>query len=506
MTSGHEQPAERFGAHTRSGSFSSAVGWAFVMNAGRQAMNLVITFVLASVLGPTAFGVVAMALVYVGFAQLIVQQGLGAALIQREDLSRVHTNTGFALLMSMTSVLTIAALVGSEFWASLNHEPQLGSVVRWLTPLLLLRALVVVPDALLRRQQRFRALAFRTNVSVLVGGLAGLVAIALGLGIWALVIQQLVTGLLEMVIVWLAARWWPGRDVSWDAFRDLFPFSIRSTFAAFGVFANNRLDTVVVGLVLGPTVVGLFRFAARLVDTVLDSISGAIRAVSLPELARLQSRPESLRLRVLSLVRFSSSVCFVPLAALAAAAPLAIEMLGDEWMPAVGAVGFLAVAGAGRVVGQLTGPTLQAVGHPGRLAALTWGAAIISAGVLFLGTGAIRGWSTSAQVMALAVIMCALHAGVFLVVNLLVLTHTIGARLRDLLLALAPGVAAGATGYVIGSAVGWMMSTLWTGLGLIGIGLSAVAVGTSISVALVPELKRPASAVVRRPRRPAGVT
>lgn len=478
------------------------------MNAGRQIATLVVTFVLAAVLGPTSFGLVAIAMVYVAFIQLVMQQGMGAALVQRPVLEERHLTSGFWMVMGSASILSVLALLGSDWWGELNGEPELGAVVRGLTPLLLLRGLIVVPDAILRREMSFRPLAVRTNLSVIGGGIVGVIAALLGAEVWALVYQQLTTALLEVVIVWLAVDWRPRLSVSRAAIDDLLGFSLKSAVASIGNVVNNRADALVIGLVLGPTAVGLYRFAARLVDTVIESIFGSLRAVSLPELARLQHQHEALRSRVIQLQRLASASAFVPLAALAAAGPAIIEVLGDEWAPATAAIAILAIAGAGRVVGQQTGPLLQALGRPGNLAALTWIAAIISATVLAIGTTAVRGDSLETQVTGLAILTAVLHAVIFLAISTGVMRHVTGIGLRELLACLVPGAVAGIAGFGAGRVVDQVVNGLDVAVLRAAItGGTAFFVALSVLSLLEPEVRnRLRAAMARLPGAPPTVS
>ena len=398
--------------------------------------------------------------------------------------------SNFWRLISAT-ILTLASLAASEWWADINNEQRLTAVIRALTPLLLIRGLIVLPDSLLRRDMKFRSLALRTNVSVIGGGIVAIGAASLGAGVWALVYQQLTTAVLELAIVWRAVVWRPKLRFTRTAFVELIGFSWPSAVASFGVFANSRVDALIVGLFLGTTVVGLYRFAVRLVNTLLEAISGSIRAVSLPELARLQSQHEQFVGRVLLLYRITSVACLVPLSALAAAGPAIVQLLGDEWEPAAGAIAILCLAGVGRVVGQLVGPILQSVGRPGRLAVLSWVAAVISALTLLSAVSTIDDWTISSQVRALALVTLGLHGVVFLLLNLTIVGRNVGIPTRTLASSLTPGLGAGLAGFVVGRLIDSALTTLDapTLLRCAGTGGSALLAAGVVASAREPRLR-----------------
>lgn len=426
----------------RTSGLGSAIGWSTAMTGGRQVGNLLVTFVIAALLGPTAYGLVAMALVYIAFVEILMQQGLRAALVQREDLEDDHLNTAFWMLNAVSVGLLILSILGSGSWAALNDQPQLGPLVRALSPVVLCRGLIVVPEAILLRSLSFRPLALRTNLAVVVGGIGGITAALLDAGVWALVVQQLGTVATEVVVVWVAVSWRPRFAWSRIACSQLLSFSWRSGLASIGVFLRRRVDVLVIGLFIGPTAVGLYRFAARLVNTITDTVIGSIRAVALPEFARHQNDNELLRRRVLLLQRLSAAAAFGPLVVLGGAAPAVIAVLGEEWTPSTNALRLLCVAAAGIVVGQNTGPLLQAKGRPGLLAVITWSAGAASAVALVIGTSVVQSAPVSTQVTTLALLTLVLQGVGFLAVNLWVTAKVAKIPLRGLVSCLAPAMLA----------------------------------------------------------------
>ncbi len=96
------------------------------MNIGRQVVNLAVTFVLAAILGPTAYGLVAIAMVYVAFVQLLMEQGMNAALVQRRDLSQEHLTSAFWMVQLAALILDALAVAGSGWWGGVNDQPHWG--------------------------------------------------------------------------------------------------------------------------------------------------------------------------------------------------------------------------------------------------------------------------------------------------------------------------------------------------------------------------------------------
>src|ERR1700751_1998403 len=132
-------------------SFENAVRWAYIANWGEKGFSALFMFVLAAVLGPRDFGTVAIAVVYISFLQLFLDQGLALALIQTRHLEPEHANTVFWVDLALSGVFVSLGLLFRHRVAYLNHAPEASMVIAALTPSILLEALAIVPMSLLRR-------------------------------------------------------------------------------------------------------------------------------------------------------------------------------------------------------------------------------------------------------------------------------------------------------------------------------------------------------------------
>ncbi|MEM9608314.1 MAG: oligosaccharide flippase family protein [Actinomycetota bacterium] len=488
-------------------TFRSALGWSLVMTGGQQAIGLVITFTLAGLLGPEAFGIVAIGTVYVAFGQLLTNQGMLPAVVQRAELRREHTDTAFWMTMGAAVVATAASLAAAPLLAELNDLPELRDVIWALSLTIPLRASAVVPDALLRRELEFRKLAARSNAAALVGGVVGLVLAIGGAGVWALVAQQLTAAVVEVGLLWAITSWRPRRRWDRAAAADLWVYTRGALAAAIGSFVHNRGDVVFLGLFFGPVVVGLYRLGARLVSVVLDVSARAMQQATLPELARLQDQPGRLYRRTIELVRATAVMSWTTFGALAAIAPWLLDVLGDEWTDAVPALQLLCVVGAVTAFGMAVAAVLQAVGSTMEFAKVTWLAAATSAVSFVLAGWALDGRSVGAQVAGVAAVRAAVFAGPLLVMNLLVLRAAAHVRIGTTIRVSLPSVAAGAAGAAVGAVLWAVAPPLrnWFPGGAI----AAVLIGATVLAVLVrgePEaalqLRRTRDALGRRIERP----
>ncbi len=356
-------------------------------NIGDRAISSLVTFVLAGILGPRDFGTVSIALIYVNFMQMFLEQGLAAALIQKKDLEPEHCDAVFWMNLTMSLSFVGLTILISGWWARINHAPDLARLLSVLSLCIPIEGLSIVQGAMARREMNFKILTIRSNVSVVIGGVMGLLMAVGGLGAWALVGQQLARDLSAMLLLWKLGHWRPRLEFSWRHLKDLLSFSLHSFVGGLGVFVDMQSSSILLGLLFGPVAVGLYRLADRLMGAVVSIATTSIQGVSLPEFSRLQDQPEELRKSALSCIRLSSTVTVPALVGMAAVSGPLMATLGPKWVPATDVLKILCVQGMIFALSFFTGPLLTALGHPKRNAQLEWARAAV--GMLFLVGGGL---------------------------------------------------------------------------------------------------------------------
>ncbi|MGB8255629.1 MAG: oligosaccharide flippase family protein, partial [Pseudonocardiaceae bacterium] len=388
---------------------------------------------LAALLGPETYGVVAMATVYLLLIDLVQQQGIVGALIQRRHLTDEHASSAFWLVMGSSVAMTAASVALAGWWAGINNVPLLGPLVISLSALLPLKALIVVQEALLRRQMDFKKVALRTTVAAGIGGAAGVVVALQAPSPWALVVQQLTAAALSVVLLWWSTRWRPQWTFSWTATRELLGFSTASFLASLGVFAGKRGELLVIGLFFGPVATGIYALGARLVDALHAVSVRPMQAVALPELSPFQSRLDLFRPR-LSRVNRTTGVLGLPaLGVLVAVAKPLTSFIGSAWSVAAPPLQVLGIAAMVMVVIGPGGPSLQAIGRPYLLAGYTWVTGLTNVGSIAGTAMWLRDAPMTEQVLGLALTRLVWSVLIVLVVHLVlmrvVLNMTISASL-----------------------------------------------------------------------------
>lgn len=331
--------------------------------AGRQGLRFAFVLILARLVGPEEFGVVAQALIVVTFLTLLLDQGLGATLVQRSTLESAHIGAIFSLNLVTTLALTLATIATAPLVADFFHTPDLTEVLRALSVTVLFLGIGVVPRAVLSRAMRFRPLALAEVGASVVGGVAGTAVAVAGGGYWALVVHVVVTDACAAVAMFAATGRLPLRSTR-SAMAEIWGFSSRVLAFSLVNYLTRNLDNVLVGRYLGATPLAFYSLSYRTLMVPVVMLSQVANRVALPIYSRAQDDVPRLRATYFRNTRLIALVAFPLMALVVVLAPLGVPLVfGDDWRPAVVPMQILALTGARQAVQSTLGPILLAAGR-----------------------------------------------------------------------------------------------------------------------------------------------
>ncbi len=480
----------------------SALLWSYVLSGGGFVVSGAVTFLMAAILQPRDYGVMALAMLWVTFAQMMLHQGPALAIIQRDDVTDLHFDAAFWVNLAGATLFAGLFAASAPLWASVNGTPQLTYICWALAPIIVMHALIVVPDAVLRRRLELRRLSIRILLAAVISGVAGIAAAIAGWEVWALVVQQLTYHVATIAMLWTTSSWRPRLRRIGPAIRDLRRFSLLSTSEFLAYFLASRADALLIGVFLGPVAIGLYRFALRIVEMVNELAAGGIRQVTLPDLARYQDDKVAFAERLGALLHAGAVLAFPVLGILAASASSFLGLIGPEWVAAATALRVLCVVGAIFVIGIILAPAVQAAGRPGVAAAIGWTEAALAVSAIAAVGYTYRSADTATQVLAIALATLSVHS-VVITLNLWVtLRGILGVKIGQVLSPALPALLAGVVGAVTGLAVQALLPTTTSPLpSLLVIGsIATIAAGLT----LVTTDEEVARRVRRRTARPRG--
>lgn len=364
---------------------TQGVAWNAIGNWGNQIASFVVFIFLTRLLDPTAFGLVGMATVFVAFVNIFAEQGLGQAIVQRQNLDPEHLDTAFWTNLVIGTGLTFFGILISGVVAKLYNEPQLQPVVATLSFTFVITAFSSVQQALLSRELDIRSLAYQQLIAAVFGGIIGVVTALLGAGVFALVAKTLTTGLIGTVILWRAGKWRPNWHYSWKHFYDLFHFGMAMVGVRITNFVRARADDFLIGFFLGAQALGYYLVAYRLARLTLDMFTGAIGPVVISTYSRLQDRPEQLRLAFIKVSKMVGLITFPIFAGLILLAPdLILLFSGEQWLPSVPAMRVLSIAGFTLTMQFVLSYLIVALGKPNQLLKINLVSTVITTAVFVI--------------------------------------------------------------------------------------------------------------------------
>lgn len=324
----------------------TGVLWSAAQKWGSRLIGVVVFFLLARLLTPEDFGLSALAMVFIYFAQAVVAQGFVEAIVQRENLHPDHLHTAFWANIGAGVFISALAVVFAPWIASVVNTPALVPVLRWLTFSFFLSALCGVPTAILQRNFAYKVLAVRYLVGIVLGGIVGVAMAFMGYGVWSLVAQELVYRTTSTISLWIQMEWRPQLRFSAQRFRELFAFEssillVRSLFAF-----NRRGYDMLIGNVFGATTLGVYSLGYRLTNILEDLISSSISTVALSSFSRIQTDRMRMQRNFYKVTQLTTLLTIPAFTGIAVIAPELIPYaFGEKWVDAIPILQLFALVG-----------------------------------------------------------------------------------------------------------------------------------------------------------------
>lgn len=313
---------------------------AFAWDFGGQVVQQVVTFglgiLLARMLGPEAYGLVAMAMVFIAYTNIFSDLGLTAALIQRKSPAPIHYSSAFILNLAISCLFLVLTLVMAPLVAGFFRAPELTAIVRVLSVNFVLSSFAVVQSAYLRKQLDFKTLRVCGFIASVVSGVVGVIMAAAGFGVWSLVWHSVLGNLILSILLWSASPWRPSLEFRLSALRDLWSFGFNIFLSGLLEKLAQRIDELVIGRIFDAALLGLYAKAKHLNRFITLYSSHTIGSVTFPALASIQDDPARLRRATQRMIDVITMVSLAVTGALfLAAEPLIVLLLTETWRGAV---------------------------------------------------------------------------------------------------------------------------------------------------------------------------
>lgn len=332
------------------------IGWVSLAQIITQIIQFIVSAILARLLFPKDFGMIAMIIVFSNFLNVFQGLGIGSAIVQKKDLTKEHIDSIFWITIGLGLLLTILMVGFSPLIAYFYKQPQLTKLSMLLGTTFFIASFGIVPRSLLQKEMEFKTLSL---INIIVVSLAGIFAIFLafnGLGVWSLVHRQIVSVTLGTILLVTIKKWRPRFSFRWKKTREMFKFGINLTGASFTNYFKRNLDNLLIGKFLGAQPLGYYNFSYNIMLYPVRQISGVLSQVFFPALSSIQDNLSRIR-EVYTKANFFISVITFPLMiGLFVLAPEFVRTIfGAKWINAIPIIRILSLIGLEQSIGTTVG-------------------------------------------------------------------------------------------------------------------------------------------------------
>ena len=314
----------------------SGLMWRFLERFGAQGVTFAVSVVLARLLDPSVYGIVAIVTVFTTILNVFIDSGLGNALIQKKDADDLDFSTVFFFNIFMCTWLYALLFVSAPLIAGFYKMPEL-------TPVLRVMSLTVIVSAVKNVQQAYvsRHLLFKKFFYATLGGTIGAAALGIwmayrGYGVWALVAQGLFNTVVDTIILWITVQWRPKWEFSLERFRGLYSFGWKLLVSSLIDTCYNNLRQLIIGKLYTAESLAFYNRGYMIPNVFVGNVNTAIDSVLFPVLSGEQSSRDKVRNMTRRSIRVSSYVMWPIMLGIAACArPLVLILLTEKWEPAI---------------------------------------------------------------------------------------------------------------------------------------------------------------------------
>lgn len=325
---------------------AGALFWSFIERIGQNGMQFVIAIILARLLSPAEFGLIAMLALFMAVAQSFIDSGFGSALIQKRDASHIDECSIFYFNI-FVGISAAGALCLSAPWiASFYNTPILVPLTRVLSLNLIINALGLIQATLLTKHIDFKTQLKVGLLATVFSGTIGVIMAYMGFGVWSLVFQSLGQNIFRTCLLWIMVHWRPAWTFSIYSLRSLFVFGSKLLFSGLFDTVFQNIYLVVIGKLFSPTDLGFYGRARDFSQFPVQNVSSSVERVTFPVFSTIQGDKIRLKEGVRKALSMMAVLTFPMMVGLMIVArPLVVVLIGEKWLPCVSYLRLLCIVG-----------------------------------------------------------------------------------------------------------------------------------------------------------------
>lgn len=342
----------------------SGLFWKFAESVGNQLLSLLISVILARILMPEDYGIIAIVMVFISFFQVLVVNGLGSPLIQKKDADDIDFSTIFYTSILLGLFVYVLIYLGAPYVACFYNSEILTPVLRVMGLSVIITSFNAIQHAYVSRHMLFKKFFFSTLIGRVCAGLLGIYLAYNGYGVWALVVQSLMSTFTDMIVLYVTVRWKPLFVFSVERLKSLWSFGWKIILAASINEIYQDIRTLLIGKVYTKSDLSYFNQGKNIPELLVNNINKSIVTVVFPAIATVQDNESAVKTFVRRGSKVSSFILFPLLIGLALVAePLVKLVLTEKWLPCVPYMQIMCLTNCLTPISSISQQAIKAVGR-----------------------------------------------------------------------------------------------------------------------------------------------
>lgn len=342
----------------------SGISWSIVDNVTKLVLTLFIASILARLLKPEDFGVIAMIFVFTGFLKILRDFGLGASVIQKSKPSSKELDSLFWVTIGFGVFVTLLLIAFSDTIATFYELPKLSKLIKAISAAMFLGSVSIIPEALIKKDLDFKSLFFRNIGNLIISGTITILMAYYGYGVWALIFKEIIFNFLLIIFNFSLVKWRPSFSFSYGSIKSYLNFSL----PLFGENSLNyfvrNIDNLLIGKLLGDITLGYYSKAYSLMLLPVRQISGSIANVMFPSLSIIKNDKPKVWVGYMNVVKIVSFVNFpIMISLYFFATEIVLILFGSQWLEVIPIIKALCFVGSIQSIATLAGSIYNSQGQ-----------------------------------------------------------------------------------------------------------------------------------------------
>ena len=362
------------------------VAWSGIDNVTQYGVSFVVSIVLARLLSPDDYGLIGIIAIFTAVCSTFIYAGYGTALIRKKDATDEDYNTVFLVNLVTSLFLYAVIYLCSPLIADFFKREELIALTRVSALGMIIGALALVQQTILTKRIDFKNQTKITFIASIVSGAVGIVMALIGFGVWALVYQGLVSGIVRTMLLWIYNKWIPNLRFSNKSFQELFGFGWKLMVSSLLDTVWKQLYQVVVGKFYNPATLGQYTRANGFSELFSSNLTSVVQRVTYPVLSNIQDEKERMVVAYRKIIKFTMFISSIAMFALGAVSePLLYCLIGPKWHEAATYLPLICISASTYPIHALNLNMLQVQGRSDLFLGLEIIKKIIAVGPLFIG-------------------------------------------------------------------------------------------------------------------------